>query len=189
MALTIFENLPSTNTPITAENLNNNFSYSTPIGGIQAYAGNIAPSGYLLCDGQEVSRITYAELYALIGTTYGAGDGSTTFNVPNLKGKVIVGYDSTQTEFDTLGEDGGEKKHTLTIDELPPHNHAYGYSIKTFYGTGETGVQVVPNVYSSGGNAENYVSETSGTHGNVSASSQPHNILQPYMVLNYIIKY
>ena len=63
-----------------------------------------APTGYLLCDGTAVSRTTYAGLYAVIGTTYGIGDGTTTFNLPNMKGRVPVGYDITQTEFNTIGK-------------------------------------------------------------------------------------
>lgn len=63
-----------------------------------------APTGYLLCDGTAVSRTTYAGLYAVIGTTYGTGDGTTTFNLPNMKGKVPVGYDTSQTEFNTIGK-------------------------------------------------------------------------------------
>lgn len=174
MALTIFENLPSTNTPITAENLNNNFSYTTPIGGIQAYAGSIAPNGYLLCDGQEVSRITYAELYALIGTTYGAGDGSTTFNVPNLKGKVIVGYDSTQTEFNDYGKTGGEKTHLLTANEIP--------SVDKNGNTLKYNPYFVPD-NGSGRAVAQFMD------GNALYGGQAHNNLQPYITLNYIIKY
>lgn len=94
-----------------------------PTGVINAYAGSIAPSGWLLCDGAAVSRATYADLFALIGTTYGAGDGTSTFNVPNLKGRVAVGRDATQTEFDVLGETGGAKTHTLTSAEMPSHSH------------------------------------------------------------------
>jgi len=94
-----------------------------PTGAINAYAGSIAPSGWLLCDGAAVSRATYADLFALIGTTYGAGDGTSTFNVPNLKGRVAVGRDATQTEFDVLGETGGAKTHTLTTGEMPSHSH------------------------------------------------------------------
>ena len=63
----------------------------------------------MICDGRAVSRSDYSELFAVIGTTYGSGDGSTTFNLPNLKGRVPVGKDSSQTEFDTIGETGGSK--------------------------------------------------------------------------------
>lgn len=95
----------------------------TPAGSINLFAGAAAPAGFLLCDGSAISRATYAALFAVIGTTYGAGDGTTTFNLPNLKGKVPVGLDATQTEFDVLGETGGAKTVTLTANEMPVHTH------------------------------------------------------------------
>jgi microcystin-dependent protein len=79
---------------------------------ITAYGAASAPAGWLLCDGSAVSRTVYANLFTAISTTYGVGDGSTTFNVPNLKGRVIVGYDSADTAFDVVGETGGAKTHT-----------------------------------------------------------------------------
>jgi len=100
-------------------------------GVITAFGGSSAPTGWLLCDGTAVSRSTYADLFAVVSTTYGSGDGSTTFNLPNLKGKVPVGRDASQTEFDTLGETGGAKTHTLTSAEMPSHQHnvsAYAHS-------------------------------------------------------------
>ncbi len=92
------------------------------------YAGSAAPTGWLLCDGSAVSRGTYAGLFAVIGTTYGGGDGSTTFNLPNLKGRYPAGRDSSQGEFDTLGESGGAKTHTLAGSEIPSHSHPIGGS-------------------------------------------------------------
>lgn len=83
----------------------------TPTGVISAFAGLAAPFGYLLCDGSAVSRTAYSALFAVIGTTYGVGNGSTTFNVPNLKGKVAFGVDAAQTEFDTIAKTGGAKTH------------------------------------------------------------------------------
>lgn len=94
-----------------------------PVGSVSTYAGSQAPTGYILCDGSAISRTVYHALFQVIGTTYGSGDGSTTFNVPNLKGKFVVGFDSAQTEFDNLSETGGAKTHTLTIAEMPAHNH------------------------------------------------------------------
>jgi microcystin-dependent protein len=94
-----------------------------PAGSIQAWPSNTVPEGWLLCDGAAVSRTTYAALFTAIGTTFGVGDNSTTFNLPNIKGRTIVGRDSAQTEFDTLGETGGAKTHTLTASEIPSHTH------------------------------------------------------------------
>lgn len=84
-----------------------------PVGTIAAYWGSTAPNGWLMCDGTGFSGTTYPALAALLGGT----------TLPNLKGRVIVGRDAGQTEFDTLGETGGAKTHTLTTGELPSHAH------------------------------------------------------------------
>ena len=107
---------------------------NTPAGVINMWATTTAPTSWLLCDGTAVSRTTYAALFAVISTTYGTGDGSTTFNVPNLKGKVPVGRDSADASFDTMGETGGAKTHTLSSAEsgVPAHGHA---NVATFTGT------------------------------------------------------
>jgi microcystin-dependent protein len=84
------------------------------------YAAATAPTGFLLCDGAAVSRTTYADLFTLIGTTYGAGDGATTFNVPNLRGRVIVGYSATApTKTFTFASRSGD-----TITVTGSDNHA-----------------------------------------------------------------
>ena len=92
-----------------------------PIGAYAFIAGEKAPTGWLRADGQAVSRTEYADLFNVIGTTYGAGDGSTTFNLPNvnLANRTLVGS-SGDGEF-ALGNTTGEKEHTLTVDELPKH--------------------------------------------------------------------
>lgn len=94
-----------------------------PSGIIQIWPVVAPPAGWLICNGQAVSRTTYASLFAVLGTMYGAGNGTTTFNLPNLKGRVPVGYDTAQTEFDAMGETGGAKTHTLTVGEMPSHTH------------------------------------------------------------------
>lgn len=144
-----------------------------PIGAVLPFAGSSAPSNWLLCDGSAVSRTTYADLFTLISTTYGTGDGSTTFNLPNLKGKVPVGKSVSDTEFDTLGETGGEKTHTLITSEIPAHTHdVTGYS-------GGAGANLSANANTG------TVTSTSTSVGGGGA----HNNLQPYIVLNYIIRY
>jgi microcystin-dependent protein len=94
-----------------------------PPGSISAYAGISVPGGWLHCDGSALDRTIYADLFAAIGTTFGAGDGETTFNIPNLRGRNIIGLNSSDSDFDQLGETGGEKRHTLTIGEMPAHTH------------------------------------------------------------------
>ena len=83
------------------------------------YAGSVAPSGFLMCDGSAVSRSTYSDLFEAIGTTYGAGDGSTTFGLPDLSGRVVIGVSSTHA----LSSTGGEENHTLLSSEMPEHSH------------------------------------------------------------------
>jgi microcystin-dependent protein len=89
------------------------------IGNIIAYTGLSVPSGYLVCDGSAVGREEYPELFAVIGTTYGAGDGLTTFNIPNLLGKAGLG--SSQNH--VVGSSGGEEAHLLDSAETPSHLH------------------------------------------------------------------
>lgn len=96
-------------------------------GSIFMFAGSTAPEGFLICDGSAVSRTTYSTLYDAIGDMYGSGDGSTTFNVPDLVGKVAIGVSSTYL----LGSSGGEETHVLTSTEMPTHGHtvpSHGHS-------------------------------------------------------------
>lgn len=92
---------------------------SEPAGIIMPFAGTVAPQGYLLCDGSAVDRTTYATLFGVIGTTFGSGDGSSTFNLPDLSGRVPLGVSSTHL----LGSTGGSETVTLTESELPAHVH------------------------------------------------------------------
>jgi len=157
---------------------------SLPVGAIIPFSGSTIPTNYLEADGSAVSRITYSELFGVIGTTYGTGDGSTTFNLPNLKGKVPVGLDSSDTSFDTLGETGGEKTHTLTINEMPSHGHT------------ATWQENCPPWLQAGGYGQITPTATAGANraniGNLSISntggSGAHNNLQPYITQKYIIK-
>jgi microcystin-dependent protein len=103
-----------------------------PAGSIQPWPSDTIPEGWLLCDGSAVSRETYSDLFAVIGTTYGIGDNSTTFNLPNIKGRTIVGKDGSQIEFDALGESSGVKSTTLTVDHIPQHAHAIDHDHASF---------------------------------------------------------
>jgi microcystin-dependent protein len=156
---------------------------TVPTGVISAFGGSSSniPSGWLLCDGTAVSRSTYATLFALIGTTYGAGDTTTTFNLPNLKGRVPVGRDNTQTEFDVLGETGGDKTVTLTEAQMPYHTHSLNPG--QIVGTGSGGT----NNYAPTGNNPQ-TATTIGYAGGSGGVTQAHPNLQPYLVINYIIK-
>lgn len=157
----------------------------TPSGIISAYAGSTAPTGWQLCHGQSISRTTYASLFTAIGTVYGSGDGSTTFNVPDLRGRVVAGQDdmggtsaNRLTGFtggvdgDVLGATGGVEAHTLTVPEIPSHSHtistAGNLSLTSGVAAANSGVN----------------SPTTGSTGGGGA----HNNVQPTIILNYIIK-
>lgn len=160
-----------------------------PIGSIVEWGTDTAPANWLLCDGQAVSRTDYAELFAVLGTTYGEGDGSTTFNLPNYKGKIGVGKDENDVDFDTLGKTDGEKEHILTIEEMPQHNHGenivtkygYQYSLVANNGEGEEKDGYLPTLEGTETNKAQVSTDKTG-------KNQAHNNLQPYIVTNYIIK-
>ena len=158
-------------------------SDTLPIGTIVPYAGFTVPTGWLICDGQAISRTTYANLFAIIGIQYGTGDGDTTFNIPNLKGRIVVGLDGNDTDFNTIGKTGGEKKHMLSIEEMPAHNHGINVFSPE---TGNTGRFTCNPEWS------NRSSDTEGIKwiGTTETVGQTisHNNLQPYQVQNYIIK-
>lgn len=93
-------------------------------GQIAPYAGSVAPTGWRLCDGSAISRTTFFRLFGAIGTTFGVGDGSTTFNVPDMRGRVGIGAGTgTGLTARTLGATGGEENHALTVAELAAHDH------------------------------------------------------------------
>jgi len=94
-----------------------------PTGAIFDYAGVTEPAGWLFCFGQAVSRAAYAGLFAVISTRYGVGDGTTTFNIPDDRGRVTVGWSDIDFDFNDVGNNGGEKTHTLITSEIPSHNH------------------------------------------------------------------
>lgn len=159
---------------------------SIPSGVVAPYGGTTAPSGWLLCYGQAISRTTYANLFTAISTTYGVGDGSTTFNVPDLRGRVVAGQDdmggtsanrltgaSGGVDGDVLGGTGGAETHTLTTPQIPSHSHSI-----TAYTSGP-GTGTVSAIGNSG-------SATPST-GNAGGGGA-HNNVQPTIILNYIIK-
>ena len=96
-----------------------------PIGGILGFYGTAAPDGWLICNGQAVSRTAYAELFSVISTRSGAGDGRNTFNLPDLRGQVLYGWGHSQRT-PSLGVSVGEFEHTISQNEMPPHTHEIG---------------------------------------------------------------
>jgi microcystin-dependent protein len=163
-----------------------------PVGVVVPFAGSTSPAGWELCYGQAISRTTYAGLFTTIGTTYGSGDGSTTFNVPDLRGRVSAGKDdmggtaasrltsTVLTASNTLGATGGTQTHTLTSAQsgVPAHSHSIQVAnVHTFTGIiGSTG---------HGGTVTYNATTENNTAANASSA---HPITQPTIVLNYIIK-
>ena len=155
------------------------------IADIKLTARPAAPARWLLCQGQAISRTTYARLFAAIGTTYGAGNGSTTFNLPNLCGRVPVGMDTEETEFNTLGKTGGEKTHTLTSSENGQHSHSATGNVRNSGDQFNTTLFTTSSVSTaSTGYGTSYSSLVTVAS---SGSGAAHNNLQPYVTLNYII--
>lgn len=167
------------------------FQDTTPIGIMQPYAGAVAPDNYLLCDGQELSRATYADLFAVIGVSYGVGDGLETFNIPDVRGRVLAGLDnmggvpanrltdqSNGIDGSTLGNVGGAETHVLTEAELATHGHVLKYT----QGRSGRAAAVGPDDF--------WVpfTATSAQEIEDTGSDSPHNNVQPTMVVNYIIK-
>lgn len=107
-----------------------------PAGMTMPFAGAAVPKGWLLCDGSAVSRASYPRLYAAIGTTYGAGDGSTTFNVPNLKGRVVAMVDPAVVAVNTLGKTGGSRDSSLVSHSHTVNSHGHGFTTQGHHGHG-----------------------------------------------------
>jgi microcystin-dependent protein len=149
-----------------------------PTGALLPFAGSSAPTGYLICDGSAVSRATYAALFAVTGTTYGTGDGSTTFNLPDLRRRVPMGAGGTSVSgpANTLGATGGAETHTLSTAEMPAHTHTSAWY---FASSASGGGFASPAAFNAAGTAFN----TSST-----GSGGAHTNVQPSIVLNYIIK-
>jgi phage-related tail fiber protein len=131
-------------------------------GSVVAWTTSTAPSGYLECNGTAVSRVTYAALYAIIGTTFGSGDGSTTFNLPDLRGEFIRGWDNGR------GVDGSRSFGSAQADELEAHTHSY--STPTTSGAGYPGG-------SGGGFGGGYTTGSTG-----GTETRPRNIALMYII-------
>jgi microcystin-dependent protein len=186
-----------------------NLENLVPPGTINQYAGAAAPTGYLLCQGQSLDTTTYGNLFNVIGYTYGGSGAS--FLLPNLQNRVPVGK-GPDAEFDALGETGGAKTHTLTTAEMPSHTHTQNshnhtqnahdhYAVASAnpqslagFGAAWGGLQMYPRINDGSYQLGQNTGGTTATNQATTATNQntgggsPHNNLQPYIVLNYIIK-
>jgi microcystin-dependent protein len=131
-----------------------------PSGTVITVAMNTAPTGYLKCNGAAVSRSTYAGLFTAIGTVYGVGDGSTTFNVPELRGEFVRGWD------DARGIDSGRAIGSTQASDLEPHSHP----ITTYHGTGLDGNARLSSY------AVNTTTDTAATSNSTGTETRPRNV-------------
>lgn len=162
-----------------------------PVGIMIPISHGSYPTGWLVCAGQAVSRTTYAALFAVINTAYGTGDGSTTFNLPDLRGRMAMGLDNmggvsanrvTAAAADGVGLAfaGGAENHTLSVAEMPSHSHPY----QTGNGTPESRQVPTPGPNAGVGidsSGTNFIKATGG--------GGAHNNMPPYLSVVYIIKY
>lgn len=147
-----------------------------PTGAIIGFGGSVIPDGWLLCDGAAVNRVYYSELFAVCGTAWGPGDGVNTFNVPDLRGRALIGAGAgIGLTNRLLGSQGGEEQHLLTVPEMPFHTHAYQAStllLAKAAGPPPLNVMSTPapaNVVPTGGDL-------------------PHNNMQPWASPTWIVK-
>jgi microcystin-dependent protein len=182
--------------------------YTVPVGTIIPHGALTLPTGWLNCNGSEVSRTVYAALFQVLSVTYGPGDSVTTFNLPDLRGRTVIGTgQGAGLSLRSLGQILGEETHILSTSEMPSHSHggitggnnrghtheeiavancnSGGGGIRTTYnadctGSGATGY---PTGIQSAGESQNHLHSISAEGG-----SSAHNNMQPSVSLNYIIK-
>ena len=155
-----------------------------PAGTIVQSAAIAEPAGWFNCNGRTLNKITYNGLFSAIGYTYGGSDPS--FNIPDIQGRVPIGAGSgAGLTVRSLGQKSGEENHTLTINEMPSHTHSLTRRINPDNGAFDNG-----NTYISESSAATTDRQIMGTFNTYSTGSgASHNNMQPFIVLNYLIKY
>lgn len=174
---------------------NAGFLDSVPVGAIMIWSTNTAPDKWVLCRGQAISREDYSELFAVIGTTYGVGDGTTTFNVPDYRDSAPVGKNDSGT-FSTLGDKVGSETITQTVSQMPSHSHTIqdpGHSHTYAFTSGQPVNHYdqfinQPGIESLSYENQNTWGATTGISINETGGGQPMSIVQPSLVSNFIIK-
>lgn len=157
------------------------FSAGLPVGSMIAFAGVEAPNGWLICDGSEISRAEYQALFLTVAETYGRGDGVTTFRIPDLQGRTIVGAGhgaglTTRVPGDVIGAE----THTLTVDEMPSHSHKEHPAAGTNWYTAFA--------RSGGSWPSEALGNTAGQMTEPTGRGQAHNNMQPSLAVTYIIR-
>ena len=155
------------------------------IGEIRMFGGNFPPFGWAFCNGQTIDISENSALFNLIGTTYG-GNGVTTFNLPNLQGRIPIHQGANQGVPFIIGSIGGTENVTLTLSEIPSHSHTVAAK------TSATATSPSGAVY--GGNAAHAIYSAKAPSAPMNAGmvgvgggSQPHNNLMPYLAVSFII--
>lgn len=181
---------------------------TVPLGGMIVWTGDIndIPVSYKEANGQALSRTVYSDYFALVGTKYGAGDGSTTFNIPDLRSRQVSGYNPNDTQYNVIGQTGGAKQVSLTAANNGPHNHtgttstngghthgtvmpgSTGFLQYNPAGGGNVGVNIPGNsrvmgtgMTAAGAHNHTFTTSTSG-------SGTPFSILDQYITFPYIIR-
>lgn len=171
---------------------------SVPAGSIVMTARTTAATGYLLCDGSAISRVTYATLYTAIGTTYGAGDGATTFNIPDTRGRSPIGAGTgSGLTARTLGTNYGAQTVTLVASDLAPHTHGvtdpgHTHTVTTGTGAGASSRVFEDGTFSADSVSGAATSSTTGitipSSGGTATGATNPSILHPVITFNYMIK-
>lgn len=144
------------------------------VGTIVLWAGQTEPvtGGWQVCNGDAIKRDDFPTLFATIGTTYGDGDGSTTFNLPDMRGRFPI---HAKPGRDAIGDVGGSEEHTLSVNEIPSHRHSMKKKLQTANATWGT----------SGGNRHWFHTTNGDEWNNYTGGGAPHNNLPPYIALSF----
>lgn len=197
-------------TVLSAINIDDDIAkHVLPVGLMVSWAGDAAPSGWLLCAGQAISRTgTNSALFALLGTTYGSGDGSTTFNLPDCRGRVVIGPDNMggaaagRISDALIGSTGGVSGHTLTDSEMPSHSHggvtntmnaagAHSHAGQVVYKSNNASYSVAAMATYNPAYSVFPVADTDTNHEHgvtVEGSATEHTNVQPSLATHIIIK-
>jgi microcystin-dependent protein len=163
-----------------------------PAGMIVPFAGSVVPAGWLPCDGSTISRTTYANLFSAIGIVWGGGDGSTTFNLPDLRGRTPIGAGQGPNLTNrTLGQTLGEETHILSKEEMPAHSHGVndpGHQHGLYFGTPGGGDNNFGETFSAGKVNTYTASALTGISIQDAGGGAAHNNMQPSIAVGYIIK-
>lgn len=153
-----------------------------PTGCVIARMSTVAPAGWLICDGQQVSRTTYAMLFSVIGTNFGAGNGTTTFTLPDLRDRFLYGKGASSN----IADVGGEATHVLSVAEMPSHSHAHRND--TDPGGADANLCIYDGVSLGAGGGFTGIRFGGSTATKVSGADGAHNNLPPFVRTTWLIK-